>query len=270
MGLKLQDVPAPAGLRWVTQAFSEYFRHPLAYVGLFICFMFAVSLLVLLPWVGHMLLLMSAPLLTLTFILASHASQHGRMVQLGAFAAPWTQREPDRRRALLGLMLIHAASTAAVLWLCELADGGAFIDWLDALQRWSVANMQAVPPPGTEPSMPPEVPGAVAGGLSRLVALALLAVPFWFAPALVFWGGQGPAQALFSSALALWRARAAFVAYALGWLAAGLASIMVTSLLVILLGPTLAGLPIMMIGLVLSSAFYVSLYFSFRDCFGEP
>ena len=26
----------------------------------------------------------------------------------------------------------------------------------------------------------------------------------------------------------------------------------------------------MLIGLALSSAFYVSLYFSFRDCFGEP
>jgi hypothetical protein len=33
--------------------------------------------------------------------------------------------------------------------------------------------------------------------------MGLLSVPYWHAPALVHWGGQGVAQALFSSTLAL-------------------------------------------------------------------
>ena len=49
-----------------------------------------------------------------------------------------------------------------------------------------------------------------------------------------------------------------------------LVSGLVTGLLVGLLGPSAAGLLVTPLGLVLSAAFYVSLYFSFRDCFGEP
>ena len=43
-------------------------------------------------------------------------------------------------------------------------------------------------------------------------------MPFWHAPALVHWGDQGPAQALFSSTLAVWRSRGAFAVYLLSWL----------------------------------------------------
>jgi hypothetical protein len=46
---------------------------------------------------------------------------------------------------------------------------------------------------------------------------ALLSVPFWHAPALVLWGGQGVWQALFSSTLSLWRAKGAYLVYGLAW-----------------------------------------------------
>ena len=268
MGLKLQDVPAAAGLRWVTQAFREYFQHPVAYTSVFAAFIVTLNLIALLPYAGHLAVLMAPPLLTLTFILATSRSQHGGLILPGVFTAPWKQREPDRRRPLLGLLLAHAALTAAAFWLCELADGGAFFDWLEALQKWTTANMQATPP--AEPSAMPEVPGAMAGGMMRAASIALLSLPFWFAPALVFWGGQGPAQAMFSSALALWRARVAFVAYALGWFVAAMVSITAASVLLAVVGPAFGGLLILPIALMLTSAFYVSLYFSFRDCFGEP
>jgi hypothetical protein len=41
-------------------------------------------------------------------------------------------------------------------------------------------------------------------------------VPFWHAPGLVHWGSQGVGQALFSSTLAVWRCRGAFVVYLTG------------------------------------------------------
>ena len=60
-------------------------------------------------------------------------------------------------------------------------------------------------------------PGVALAAFTGAVLGSLLAVPFWHAPALVHWGGQGVAQALFSSTLALWRNKAAFVVNMLLW-----------------------------------------------------
>lgn len=262
MGLKLQDVPAAFGWRWVTQSFAEYVRHPLAYIGMFVIFMFGILLAMTLPLIGGVLLLLVVPLLSLGFMMATHESLNGRMVHAGIFARPWRQREPDRRRPLLILLIIYAVATAASLWYCEWVDGGAFDAWLTAVAQGNT--------PPEELARLAAAPGATAGAVWRIILTAAVALPFWFAPALVFWSGQGPAQALFSSTLALWRAKWAFVVYFIGWGAALIAAGCIAGLLVTVLGGSVASMLLMPVGLVMSSAFYVSLYFSFRDCFGEP
>ncbi|WP_374565809.1 BPSS1780 family membrane protein [Ideonella sp.] len=262
MGLKLQDVPAAAGWRWVKQGFGEYFRHPLAYIGLFMAFLFAVLLTMLLPWIGGVLLMLSVPLLSLGFMMATHASLRERPVHAGVFLLPWQQREPDRRAPLLVLLVAYAVLTAMALWWCEWVDGGAFDAWLTALAKGNT--------PPDELARLGNAPGASAGALWRFGLSTLLSIPFWFAPALVFWAQQGVAQALFSSTLALWRARGAFLVFGIGWLAVlGLAGTL-TSVIAAVLGPAATSLLAMPVGLVLTAVFYVSLYFSFRDCFGEP
>jgi hypothetical protein len=262
MGLKLQDVPAAAGWRWVSGAFREFARHPMGYTGLFMSFMIGMFIAVLLPFVGGVLLMMAVPLLSLGFMVATREAMQGRLVQIGAYFLPWRQREPDRRAALLVLMVVYAVLTAAGLWFCEWVDGGAFDAWLTAFAKGDT--------PPDEVTRLAIAPGTLAGALWRMGLTALVAVPFWFAPALVFWSGQGAGQALFSSTLALWRARGAFLAYAMGWVAVMLLAGMLSTLLVALLGPQVAGLVVMPLGLVLSATFYVSLYLSFIDCFGEP
>ena len=52
---------------------------------------------------------------------------------------------------------------------------------------------------------------------TRFGLAACLSVPFWHAPALVYWQGQGVGQALFSSTLAVWRCKGAFLMYSLAW-----------------------------------------------------
>lgn len=262
MGLKLQDVPAAAGWRWVSQAFGEYFRHPLAYIGLFMAFMFAALLTMLLPWIGGVLLMVAVPLLSLGFMMATHASLLERPVHAGIFVVPWAQREPDRRRPLLALLITYAVLTAAALWWCEWIDAGAFDAWLTALAKGNT--------PPEELARLSEAPGAAAGALWRMGLSTMVSIPFWFAPALVFWAHQSVAQALFSSTLALWRARTAFLAFGIGWLAVLLLAGMLTSFMVVVLGSAVTSLLAMPVGLVLTAVFYVSLYFSFRDCFGEP
>jgi uncharacterized membrane protein YhdT len=97
----------------------------------------------------------------------------------------------------------------------------------------------------------------------------VLTVPFWHAPALVHWGGQAVGQALFSSTLAVWRAKGAFAVYLLGWFGSVVLFALGSALLLGLLGlPQWAGLVGVPAGLVFSAVFYVSLLFTFNDSFG--
>ena len=112
--------------------------------------------------------------------------------------------------------------------------------------------------------------GVFVGTVCGMLGATLLSVPFWHAPALVHWGGQGVAQALFSSTLAVWRAKGAFLVYALIWAGLIVGVGLLSALLLGLFGaPQLAGVLALPIGLMFSTVFYVSLIFSFRDSFGE-
>jgi hypothetical protein len=96
-----------------------------------------------------------------------------------------------------------------------------------------------------------------------------LSVPFWHAPALVHWGGQRVGQALFSSAVAVWRSKGAFFVYAMGWVGVMLVFGIVTALVLGLVGlPQLAGVIGLPAGLMFSAVFYISLLFTFNDSFG--
>lgn len=273
MGLKLQAVPAAAGLGWVRQAFEEYFRHPLAYSGMLVGYVLACFGTLLLwstlaaissvfAYIGAAMVVMGMPLLTLAFMMGTHDRLQGRLVHVGVYFAPWRQKEPDRRRPLLQLLLAFMAATLVAFGLLSLVDDGA----LDALQEAMLKGTASE----AEMARLMSAPGLASALLWRMLVTAVVSVPFWFAPALVFWGGQGAAQSMFSSALALWRARGAFALYLLGWVAALLMATLLVSFMLALLGASITGLVAMPLSLVLSTAFYVSLYFSFRDCFGEP
>jgi hypothetical protein len=113
-------------------------------------------------------------------------------------------------------------------------------------------------------------PRLTQGMLVRFGLAALLSVPFWQAPPLVYWQGQGVAQALFSSTLALWRCKGAFAVYALAWFAVIVVFAAIAALLFSLLGARqLAGVVAMPAALVFSTVFYVSLLFPYEGCFSE-
>jgi hypothetical protein len=87
----------------------------------------------------------------------------------------------------------------------------------------------------------------------------------------VLWGGQGVWQALFSSTLSLWRAKGAYLVYSLAWAGASVVLSLTVGLLAGALGARSAiVLLVPALAITLSTAFYVSLWFSFVDCFGSP
>ncbi len=262
MGLRLHTVAPRQGAKWIVQAFALWRKRPLAFVSLFMFFLFGVLMLMLVPLIGPLLGLGLLPMLTLGFMIATRSALQDGPVNVLQIAEGL--RVPDRSRRLSQLLLcgVYALGSIGVMELSAWIDEGLF----EKLQM-AMAT----------PNVKPEVVNALLldprlanGMLARLGLAALLSVPFWHAPALVHWGGQGVVQALFSSTLALWRAKGAFTVYALCWLAVTLGLGLLATLLVLLLGSRqIVSLLAMPAGLIVSALFYVSLWFSFSDSFGE-
>jgi hypothetical protein len=262
MALHLHAVAPRQGLLWVRNAFTVFLRRPLAFSGLFAMFLIGMLLVMTLPWVGGVLVLMSLPLLSLGFMLATRSALANGPVHPGQFVEP-LKRDRTRRRRLLQLCGLYALATVLILWLSDWFDGGRFeqLQLLLGSGRADRDEVDALLADGRLQS----------GMVLRFGLAALLSVPFWYAGALVHWGAQTPAQALFSSTLAVWRTRAAFLAYMLAWtLIITLFSLLVTLTFALLGMPGAIGLAAMPAALIFSAVFYVSLYFSFTDTFGVP
>ena len=262
MPLQLKSIEPMRGPRWVADAFRLYARRPFAFTLMFaVFFAFAALAAALLPFVGNLLQLASLPLLTLGFMVATQSALLGGPVQPGQFLEP-LRADPQRRHALLTLCAVYGVAAFAILLLASWVSDDAF-GRLQALMARGDATPEQLDALLAEP-------GATWGALLLLVLGTALTVPFWYAPALVHWGAQGAGQALFSSTLALWRSKSAFVLYGLTW--AGLTFLVGagSALLFGLLGlrglATLVALPA---GLVFSTVFYVSLLFGFNDTFGN-
>lgn len=256
--LRLAEVPARRGILWVRHGFQVFLRKPLAFTALLAALLVATMLLSLLPGIGVVLLLGYLPLLTLAFMLGTQAVLQGRTPTPALLVIAF-RAEPRRRNLLLQLGGLYALSTLLVIVIAGWADGGA----MDALEDVMVQS-------GT----PEQVAAALGdprlqfGLLIRFGLTALLSIPFWHAPALIWWGGQGLAQSLFSSTLACWRSRGAYAVYALMWMAVFIVFSTLLTLVFVLIGSReMLGVAAIPAGLMFSTAFYVSLYFSFADCF---
>ncbi len=263
MQLHLQQVPARNGRLWIRHGFKVFQRQPFALSSLFGLFLFAGFVLMFIPGIGLLLTIALLPLLSLGFMLATHLALQRKTPTAQVFIAPF-RLTPERRRAQIVLCLGYAVAALLIGMLSDWVDGGSTRD----LQKLIAENAdnEAIANAAVDPRL-------FWGVAVRLGLHALLSVPFWHAPALVHWGGQGVAQALFSSTLALWRNKGAFALNALLWGALLMALTSGISLVFGLLGlPQLASVVLMGLGLLLTTVFYASLYFSFVDCFmfGAP
>jgi hypothetical protein len=301
--MKLMTVPANRGVQWVRSGFRVFFAKPASFAALFAAFLFGALLLLLLPGIGGLLMLAALPLVSQGFMLATQRAAAGQSPRPDVFAAP-LRGHRDQSIAMLKLGLMYAVATVFVMWASDVLDAGKF----EALQKAmlgsaAVSEQNAAPgtvfdstpdptaappaaPAGATPNPLPATlpsggaanmahieslladPQLLVGMLVRIGLISLLSVPFWHAPALVYWHKQSPAQALFSSTLACWRNRGAFTLYGLTWTALLLAfSVLVTTVFALLGVPQLAPLAAMSAVLLLSTVFYASLYFTFADCF---
>ena len=257
--MKLQLVPARQGALWVRRAFGIFFKRPLAFAALFTGFLFFGLVAMLVPLIGPVLLLASLPLVSLAFMLATQRALKGEFPGPSVFIAPF---RVDRARsiALLKMGLAYALASAAIIWLSDVADGGKF-EALEEAMAGGKEDAAAIAALLADPQLQ-------IGLLLRFGLATLLSLPFWHAPALVHWGNQSVGKALFFSMVACWRNLGAFTVYGLAWGGVILLFGMVANLLAALLQQgQLIALAAVPAGLLFSTVFYVSLYFTFADCF---
>ena len=259
--MKLRLVRARQGALWVRNGFRIFFRRPMAFAVLFASFLFGALVLLMLPLIGPVLMLVALPLVTLGFMIATQVALKG------GFPLPTVYLQPlrvnaSRRIAMLKLGLVYAAATFAILWLADLVDGGKF----EALQDLMANSKTPV-----EEVRERLLDGQLQAGLAvRLGLASLLSLPFWHAPALIHWGSQGWGQSLFFSAMACWRNKGAFAVYGLTWTAVVMLFGVLVNLVFGLLGqPQMMAVAAMPAGLMFSTVFYASLFFTFADCFEQ-
>jgi hypothetical protein len=245
--VKLNIVPARTGIQWVKLGVQTFLRQPLAMTGLFFLYFMVLSLLTVVPIVGVVISLAIVPAATLGFMAATQQVNEGRFplptVLLTAFRAG-----QQRFRAMLALGFIFAVAVLAInLLVSVLVPMPPLPDKIDNRALMQMPQFQ----------------------MMALLTLALsmpVSLVFWHAPALVHWHGVSPVKSLFFSTVAVLRNFKAMTVYSLGWfglMVAGALLLGVAQLVSVFLASALL-LPYV---LIMSTMFFASIYFTFRDSF---
>jgi hypothetical protein len=260
--MRLRLVAPARGAAWVRAGFKAFAKYPLAFASVLVIGIFAMMVLSLVPLLGVVALLVLLPIGSLLFMVATRRAERREAPVPAAFLEIF--RSPrERRLELLKLGAAYAVATLVVMALSDLIDGGALDAFVGSVPG-SNNNPDAVAAKLGEPRLQ-------IGLVMRLLLGSLVSVPFWHAPALIHWGGIGWVKSLFFSSVAIWRNRGAFLVYALVWVGLTFGVLIAISLGLLVLGPAAPTILAMPLSLIMTTAFYATLYFTFADCFdGEP
>ncbi len=251
--MKLNIVPARAGVQWVKLGLRTFFKQPLALTGLFFMFIAVMTLVSMLPLVGSALVLGLLPAATLGFMAATEEASKGK------FPMPWILASALRAgrqelRAILILGGLYALSFLCIMGASALVDGGQFARFY--LEGGSITR---------ETLNQGDFQGAMWLAMGLNLPLSLV---FWHAPALVHWHGVPPVKALFFSFVACVRNLRAYLVFGLIWFSIFMGVIVLTiSLVTMIAGAEAAGAAVMPAAMLVMALFFTSLYFTFADCF---
>lgn len=257
--MRLNRVPASAGVQWVRLGIRTFFRQPLALAGLFFMFMLVVSVLALVPVLGQALALALLPAATLGLMAATREADRGKFPMPTVLATAFRAGQ-ERLQAMLILGGLYAIGSFVVMGLTALIVGDPM----------TVAPIPGGPVPeaGEAAEELLRQPALMQSMLISLLLYVPLGLLFWHAPALVHWHGIHPVKSLFFSALACWTNKGALLVYFLAWTGVFVAvSLVVVMLASAVGGPQVMAVIVFPVAMLMSAMFFASLYFTFRDSF---
>jgi hypothetical protein len=256
--IRLRRLPPAAGLLWIRRGFRTFWRRPAGFFGLYLFVMMCLIVSMMLPPVIGLAAMTLLPLLSLGFMVATEDVHNDLPLRPTVFWTPLTM-VAAARRALLAIGLFYLLASVLLMFFADAVDGGEARRWMETLMT-----------PRTDSKMP-EVPPLSGLGMAVLMfktfGIGLVSIPLWHAPALVHWGRQGAAQAMFSSVVSIWRTRGAFFVFGLGWVVVILAFALLTSIGGAIFGAVAMSLAAMTCLVALTATFYVSAWFCFADTF---
>ncbi len=251
----MQKVAASAGVDWIRQGFALFRKQPAELSLLFLLYMLLMFSLSLIPVVGQLLPLLLVPAFSMAFMQACVDIEAGRKVTPGLLLTAFRSPALGSLLRLGGLYLLAAVAAVAA---SSLIDGGTF---------WKLMSGQL---------RPDEEAVAVNGLPLAMLFSALLYLPFamgfWHAAPLLVWQRMGLFKAIFYSFFAVRRCGKAFLAYALGWIVAGIAvPAIVSAVLSLLLGKNIVTLMLLMpLSVILTLVMYCSFYPTYTAVFERP
>lgn len=197
----------------------------------------------LIPFLGAALVAIASPALGFGIMLAGKMGQKGLRVSPGVLFNAFA---PENRKHLQSMLVLGAAYTSCFALIKLMAHLV-----LGPQPEMAIGDMQKVDP---------EVSAAFMEYMVLYMAfVAVTSIPvllaFWFAPVLVVWHNMKPLQALFSSWVAVWRNKSAFLIYGMGWLILGFGSSTVFVLVFTMLGlpaPFISVINMMAVALVMA------------------
>ena len=260
--IRLRSLPPAAGLFWIRRGFRTFWRRPVGFVGLWLFFTLSLFVITLVSVTVSPLAMLALaawlPLLTVGFMQATSDVLDDVKLRPAVFRVAFSGSS-QAARGMLTIMLIYVVAVALLALCADTLDGGETRRWLQA----------ALTPPtdGKPPMMPPVTAGILSSIRFMMLGLTVVSIPLWYAPALVHWGRQGATQALFSSVVAIWRTKGAFLTFLLGWFVVGLAFDALVQLLGAAFGMEAVSLAALTGQMILSITYFLSMWFGFVDTF---
>lgn len=250
--MKLRQVAASRGAGWVWDGLLLTSKQPMGFLSLMGLFMTLAMLLAGVPIVGPLVVVTAMPLAWMVFMRASQEALAGRKITPMLIVEVW--RDPGGLKRWFRLGSAYLGATFVMVLV-----GGLFGPDMDDLAK-AIESLDEAESLMSDP--------VVRASLLWRTALTLpVALAFWHTPALLYWGRQPVAQALFSSVLASWRNLGAFVLFGLAW---GL--VMIGSVVGLQAWQSAITIPLVntivavLTGMWLAASFYASLYLTVTEC----
>lgn len=251
--ISLNVVPARTGITWVKMGIKTFFKQPLALGGLLLISFVLTKLLSVFPIIGVFLALLVIPALNAGMFVAISIAEKNQFPMPSILFSSFKQ-DVKKSTAMLALGVIYLLGNTLLVTIFNLI----FSNPTDApLLLNGLLNEQVVN----------QTDFQIAVLVVIIIQLPLVMI-FWHAPALVYWHGVAPLQALFFSFIACFRNFAALTVYFLVWLAIFILGALLLTLIGALFGSLQsAALFVLPFGLIMAGMIFSSLYFTFKDSF---
>lgn len=216
------QLPAGAGMQWVTDAWNLFKNAPGVWIGMTIVFFIILVVLSALPFV-NMVVSLIAPVFMAGFMIAAHEQEKGSGAEFSHLFAGFQNH--TGQLFLVGLLYIAGCVVVMIPGLAVMMLAGG------------MPLMMAMAESSPDLAAGSAILGVLLGVLIIMALIIPVMMAYWFAPALVVLNGMDAISAMKLSFKACWKNIIPFLVYGLIGLALAIPIVITLGLAYIVIGP---------------------------------